>query len=195
MHKHGSVTEHLKKENESLRIELNILSSRVRTMDQLSRSSNLELQCVPEHKSENLLNTVKQLGRVVNCPINDSDILYCSRVAKNNPKSSRPRTILVKLITPRLRDSLLASTIMYNKDHPKEKLNSSSLGIDDKKSAIYVSENLTMENKSLHAAARLRAKQLNYKYVWVRGGRIYVRKGPEFESVYIRNSDTLNKLT
>lgn len=185
----------LKTENQQLRSEVNVLSNRVRQMDQLSRSANLELQCVPEHKAENVLSIVKQLGQVVKCPINDSDISYCSRVAKSNPKSSRPRTILVKFNTPRTRDSLLAATIQHNKLHPDEKLNTSILGLDDKKIALFVTENLTVENKNLHAAARLRAKELNYKFVWVRGGRVYMRKSVDAETVFIRNMDSINNLT
>ncbi|KAF9411601.1 hypothetical protein HW555_009673 [Spodoptera exigua] len=192
---HNSTIKLLKNENEQLRSEVAVWSNRVRQMDQLSRSTNIELQCVPEHKAENVLCIVKQLGQVVKFPISDGDIAYCSRVAKSDPKSSRPRTILVKFSIPRIRDSLLAATIQYNKDNPNKKLNTSTLGLDDKKIAIFVTENLTMENKNLHAATRLRAKELNYKFVWVRGGRVYVRKSIETEKVFIRNMDSLNKLT
>ncbi|CAH0703179.1 unnamed protein product [Spodoptera exigua] len=178
---HNSTIKLLKNENEQLRSEVAVWSNRVRQMDQLSRSTNIELQCVPEHKAENVLCIVKQLGQVVKFPISDGDIAYCSRVAKSDPKSSRPRTILVKFSIPRIRDSLLAATIQYNKDNPNKKLNTSTLGLDDKKIAIFVTENLTMENKNLHAATRLRAKELNYKFVWVRGGRVYVRKSIETE--------------
>ncbi|CAH0401661.1 unnamed protein product [Chilo suppressalis] len=192
--KHSSDINTLNKENELLRCELNALSSRVRQMDQLSRSANLELQCVPEHRSENVLSIVKQLSGVVKCPVNDSDISYCSRIAKSNNNSERPRSILVKFSTPRLRDTVLAASIQYNKKNPDEKLNSSTLGIDDKKTPIFVVENLTPENRHLHAAARLRAKQLDYKYVWVRAGRVYMRKTDDSEPIFIRNIDVINNL-
>ncbi|XP_028166246.1 uncharacterized protein LOC114357028 [Ostrinia furnacalis] len=191
---HGTKIKQLETVNNELRSELITLSNRVRQMDQMSRSSNLELQCVPEHRSENVISVIKQLGHVINHPINDCDILYCSRIAKSNPNSSRPRSILVKFATPRTRDSVLAASIQYNKTHQKEKLNTSVLGLDDKRSPVYVVENLTVENKSLHAAARLRAKQLSFKYVWVRGGRVYVRKSDTSEAVFIRDLDTLNNL-
>lgn len=189
-----SMVNKLKNENDSLRSEVASLSSRMRLMDQLSRSTNLELQCVPERKTENVITIVKQLGSVVGCPLSDVDITYCSRTAKANPNTSRPKSILVKLSTPRMRDSLLAATILYNKKHPNEKLNTSILGLDDKKLPVYVVENLSSENKQLHAAARLRAKQLGYKYVWVRSGRVYMRKSDASEAVYVRNEDVINSL-
>lgn len=186
----------IKKENESLKNDLMATSARCIQLDQLMRSSNLELQCVPEHKTENIITVVKQLGKVVACPINDTDISYCSRIAKKDPKSLRPRAILVRLSSPRLRDTLLAATIKYNRQNPNDKLNSSHLGLsEDKKSAIYVTENLSPENKSLHAAARLKARELNYKHVWVRSGRIYMRKTDTSEYIFVRNAATLEKLS
>lgn len=157
---HGSKLQFLEKENDIMRSELQSLSSRVRQMDQMSRSTNLELQCVAEHRTENVLAIVKQLCSVVKCPINDHDIAYCSRVAKSNPNSPRPRSISLKFASPRMRDTVLAASISYNKDHKNDKLNSSQLGLDDKKTPIYVVENLTVENKSLHAAAPCEATQL-----------------------------------
>ncbi|KAF9824022.1 hypothetical protein SFRURICE_020288 [Spodoptera frugiperda] len=59
----NSIIKQLKTENQQLRSEVNVLSNRVRQMDQLSRSANLEIQCVPEHKAENVLSIVRQLGQ------------------------------------------------------------------------------------------------------------------------------------
>lgn len=185
----------LRKENDSLRTAVNSLTTRLNQMDQVSRAPNLEIQCVPENRSENLLTIVKQVGRVINCPVADSEIHYCSRTAKVNHQSTRPRNILVKFSHPRLRDEFLAAVITYNKKHPDDKLNTSHLGIGgDKKSSVYVAENLSPENKSLHSAARIRAKELNYKFVWVRAGRIYMRKTETSGFVFVRDMDTLNKL-
>ena len=185
----------IKKENETLKNDLIAISGRCSQLDQLMRSSNLELQCVPEHRTENIISIVKQLGKVVACPINDTDISYCSRIAKKDPRSPRPRAILITLNSPRQRDTLLAATIKYNKQHPNDKLNSGDLGIGgNKKSAIYVTENLSPENKSLHAAARLKARELKFRHVWVRSGRIYMRKTDTSEYIYVRNAATLEKL-
>ena len=183
------------KQNETLRSELNIITNRFNQLEQVSRSSNLEIQCVPERKAENLLSMVRQLGKTVSFPINESDVFYCSRVAKKNPESPRPRSILIKLNSPRARDSLLAATIKYNKSHPQDRLNTGHLGFGtEKKMAVYVTENLTPENKLLHAATRVRARELQYKHVWVRGGRIYMRKSDTSEYVLVRNKSTLDHL-
>lgn len=186
----------LKIETEALKTTNRVLSSRLAQIDQHSRASNVEIQCVPENKQENLINTIVQLGRVIKCPINETQIQYCSRIAKLNSSSPRPRSILVKFNSPRLRDEFLAATSKFNRTNRDEKLNTSHLGIGGvKKSAIFVAENLTHENKRLHAAARSKAKELGYKFVWVRDSRIYMRKDEHTSHVYIKDIDLLNKLS
>ncbi|KAL4709609.1 hypothetical protein ACJJTC_007340 [Scirpophaga incertulas] len=160
------------KDEESLRSDLKCITNRFNQLEQITRASNLELQCAPERKSENLLTIVQQLAKTVSCPINESDVFYCSRIAKKNPDSPRPRSILIKLSTPRARDTLLARRV-----------------------AVYVAENLSPENKVLHAMARSRARELQYKHVWVRGGRIYMRKTDTSEYVLVRNESTLDGLS
>lgn len=44
---------------------------------------------------------------------------------------------------------------------------------------------LSPVNKSLHAAARIRAKELNYKYTWINNGRIFMRKDDFGEAILI----------
>lgn len=185
----------LSDENCSLRRDVMNLTTHCNQMDQLSRAVNLEIQCVPEHKNENITRIVQQLGKIVSCPINETDISHCTRVAKKNPKSPRPRTILVRFTSPRLRDSLLAASIKYNKCNQNDKLNSSHLGLsDESKPAIYVAENLSPENKALHAATRARARELGYQFVWVRNGRVFVRKDVSSPSIVIRDISCLNSL-
>ncbi|CAG4949239.1 unnamed protein product [Colias eurytheme] len=100
----------------------------------------------------------------------DTDILLCTRVAKLNTQSSRPRSIIVKFSSPRLRDTFLAATSTFNKKKDlTEKLNTSHLGIAaNPPIPIYVTEHLSPINKTIYAAARLKSKEQHYKFVWVR---------------------------
>lgn len=185
----------LRKDNETLRSTTQTLTKRIQHMEQYVRANNLELQCVPENKAENIVTTITQLARVIKCDISDSDIHYCSRIAKLDPTSQRPRSILVKLSSPRLRDTFLAAAIKFNKSNPEEKLNTSHLGIGgEKKTPIFVVEHLSPDNKYLHAAARKKANELRYKFVWVRGGKIFMRKTESSEYIYVRDLSHLNNL-
>lgn len=45
--------------------------------------------------------------------INDNEIFYCSRIAKQKASSVRSRCILVKFNMPRTRDTFLAAVVLY----------------------------------------------------------------------------------
>lgn len=185
----------LEKENEILRSSVRDMGVRLNQMEQRARSCNIEIQCVPEHRSENILKVIQQLGETVNVKINEANVLHCTRISKKQANSNRPRSILVQLPSPRARDTILAAVIKYNKSHPQDKLHSGHLGIAaDPPQPIFVVEHLSSENKSIHAATRKRAKELEYKFVWVRNGRIFVRKDDASEAIFINNLEKLNSL-
>ena len=190
----GKEMERLSKENEALKSSNTDLTTKIRVLDQQSRAANLEIQCVPEYKDENLVSTVLQLSNIIDHPVNEDDIQHCARTAKADPDNPRPRTILVRLRSPRQRDGFLASAAAFNKANTASKLNTGHLGIGGDKRPIFVTENLSPENKKLHAAARIKAKSLGYRFVWVRNGRIFVKKGEESKYVLIKNQDTINGL-
>ncbi|KAF9406251.1 hypothetical protein HW555_013310 [Spodoptera exigua] len=167
----------LMRENCSLTKSISDITKRMNILEQHARSNNVEIQCIPEHPSENLINTVLQLGKVIKCDIKDTDIQLTTRIAKKDANNKRPKSVLVKFTSPRVRDTFLAASLQFNKNNPKSKLNSSHLGIaNDKPVPIYVVEHLSPENKALHAATRVRAKELGYRFVWVRNGRIFIKK-------------------
>lgn len=187
----------LKEHNTKLEATINTLNIRVNELEQRSRYNNLELQCVPERKNENLIKIVEQLGSVIGLDITTEKIMNVTRVAKVNRQSTRPRSIIVQFNSPLTRDSVLAAVIKYNKNNPRNKLNTSHIGIgmSGEKQPIYVMEHLSPENKALHAAARLKAKEKGYKYVWVRNGRILMRKDDNSDYKVVKNIDFLSNLS
>lgn len=181
----------LKSDNTKLKSTVLDLSNRLNMVEQNMRECNIEVNGIPEHKTENLVKTIEQLANVIDAPIVPEDILYVTRVAKLNRESDRPRTVVAKLRTPRQRDEVLAAVTAFNKKNPNDKLSSQHLGFGDVRKPVYVSEHLSPANKSLHAAARLKARELGYKFTWIRNGRIFVRKDEFGEFLLIRNSENL----
>lgn len=185
----------LESDNEKLKTSYCELKSSVNVMEQQARSNNMEIQCVPENKSENLVSTVLQLGRVLDCDVTEADISHCTRIAKLNTQNQRPRSIVVKFNTQRSRDKFITGASKFNKTNNKDKLNTSHLGIAcDRPQPVYVVEHLTPENKDIHAAARTRARELGFKHVWVRSGRVLMRETDASETILVRNKDFLKTL-
>lgn len=120
--------------------------------------------------------------------------MSCNRVQKQNKSSNLPKTVICRLVNKLKRDNLLAAVYKYNRSHPKEKLNTKLLGYGDKESPVYISEHLTQANKSLHAITRIWAKEHKFKYVWVRNGKIFLRKDDENPARLVLHQDFLKTL-
>ncbi|CAG4914395.1 unnamed protein product [Colias eurytheme] len=187
----------LEMDNIKLVQSVNDMKKSLNMIEQHARSSNIELQCVPEYRNENLINTVLQLSKVIKCEIKDTDIILCTRVAKLNTQSSRPRSIIAKFSSPRLRDTFLAASSTFNKKKDiTEKLNTSHLGIAaNPPSPIYVTEHLSPTNKTIYAAARLKSKEQHYKFVWVRNGKVFMKKDETSNTIFIDSLEKLSSLS
>lgn len=186
----------LERDNAHLKTTVNELTTRLQSVEQNLRENNIEINGLPEHKTENLLDTMMQLGRITDCPLEKQDVLKVSRVARLSQKSDdiRPRAVVVRLQSHIVRDTIIAAVAKFNKKNPQDKLSSHHLGLGGTRCPVYVSEHLSPFNKALHAAARLKAKALSYRFVWVRNGRIYVRKNETSQAVHIRCKDSLAKI-
>ncbi|VVD01418.1 unnamed protein product [Leptidea sinapis] len=100
-------------------------------------------------------------------------------------------SIILRLASPRARETVLASYFNFNKHNPSDKLNSSHLGIGGDKEPIYLMEHLSPSNRELHAQARIFKKENQYKYVWVRNGRVMLRKDDSTSAVWVKNTEIL----
>ncbi|KAL4719597.1 hypothetical protein ACJJTC_013761 [Scirpophaga incertulas] len=107
--------ETLQTENSRLQKDVKSLEERLIAAEKLSRSKNIEIQAVPERKNEDLLRMFKKLCEAINLPLVDAEVHACRRVAKMDPKSDRPRNILVSLASPIIRDKILSAAARFNK--------------------------------------------------------------------------------
>lgn len=180
--------------NERLHSMISSLNLRINVLEQHLRENNLEIQGVPEQKNENIVTIVNRIADVVSHKLKDEDLLNCTRVAHKNKDNKNPRAIIVQLRSNRCRDEFYSAVARYNRSHPSGKLGSFLLDYTGPNSPIYVSEHLSPANKSLHAATRAKAKELAYKFVWVRNGRIFMRKNETSPFIHIRSEQTLNLL-
>lgn len=190
-----TIIKDLKVDNEMLKTTVTDLSRRLNMVEQNAREANVEINGIPEHKTENLVKTMEQIIKAVNAHnVSVEDVIHVTRVAKLNRGDERPRTVVAKLRTPRHRDEILAAVTKFNKKQSNDKLSSHHLGIGGARSPIYVSEHLSPVNKAIHAAARIKAKELGYKFTWVRNGRIFIRKDEGSEFLLVRGMESLKYL-
>ncbi|CAH2097822.1 unnamed protein product [Euphydryas editha] len=191
MAERATIIAHLQKENDQLRVSVKDLQTRLNTVELHMRECNVEINGIPEHRTENLVNTIAQLNATVGISISTDEIQHVTRVAKLNKRSDKPRSVIVKYRSTKHRDALLAAVSQFNRKNPDDKLSSHHLGIGGPRAPVYVSEHLTPGSKSLHAATRLKAKEMNYRFTWIRNGKVYVRKDEFSQAILIKTEDSL----
>ncbi|CAK1555307.1 unnamed protein product [Leptosia nina] len=79
----------LEVENNELKSNVCDLQLRCNNIEQRLRQNNIEIQCIPEHKNENLLSIINNLATVVGCELDSKEILNFTRTAKANRTSTR----------------------------------------------------------------------------------------------------------
>ncbi|XP_022194553.2 uncharacterized protein LOC111052228 [Nilaparvata lugens] len=147
------------KENCQLREEINFLQQR-------SRIENIEITGVPQTDSENIYSVLGAVAKAIGVPYKDDDIAIAHRV----PNTGGNFNIIVKFVARKIKIAWLEAA------KKKRGINSSDLGLGLPKSAVYINEHLSPINKQLLGKAKELRKNGKLTYVWVKSGKIFVRK-------------------
>lgn len=170
----------VKKQNKSLKLEIN-------SNDQRERLLNVEIIGIPESKDENLLAFVTEIGKKVGVDIAQNDILHVHRVTPRTKVQGRPRVIIAKLSSRLIKDNLISCM-------RKHRLLTDALGFPGVPKPIYVNEHLTIYNKHLLKICKDTAKLKQYQYVWLKNGRIAVRKNDTSPAIRIFSEEDVKKI-
>ncbi|KAL0810238.1 hypothetical protein ABMA28_011019 [Loxostege sticticalis] len=182
----------MEKEKSVLQSGLLSLERRLASLERSSRSHNLEIHSIPEKKSEDLMAMIKNLGERIKVTIPETCTIR--RISKFNKSSDRPRNILVTFPSEHHRDSVIAAFRKYNKVNVGSPLNSANLGVPGEPHRVYIVEHLSPECKELYFEVRKAAKERNFKFVWIKYGRIYVRKDESAAPIHVRDIKVLSNL-
>lgn len=157
------------------------LQCEVNDAEQYSRASNLEIHGLPFNRTENLSASVRDLATKLSLPIpQPGDVLAVHRLPG---KSGAVPPVLIRFASAPLRDRWLAA---------RSKL--STLRETASTARLFFNENLTRGNKELFWKARSRGKDKNYRYIWVKRGKIYAKKADGAPLVKIACTRDLDKI-
>lgn len=190
----------LKEENEKLKRELDCLCTKVRDIsdsncrnDQWVRRSNIQINGIPEKRTENLLNIVKSLAQSCEFAINvDTDIDFVTRIAvKNDVDNKTPKPIIVKMHSRYKKDDFLLSL------RKLKNCTAADIGVTGAQSSnkIFFNDHLSARNKYLLRQAKRMAKEKGYAYCWVRNCTVMVRRSDQSPILHITSEESLNKIT
>lgn len=192
---------------ETMESTITNLQSRIQSLEidaeHKNREANLkclEFRGIPENQGESpeiLKDIIYNISKTTNCSLGSKDIEEIYRVTRREkhtqPKDNKPRTVIVKLTSVTHKENLHSAIKKFNHcENIEDKMNTSVIGMSGPKNPIYVSELLTFQAKRLWFLARQLARERSYRYVWIKAGRIFVKKDENSRPILI---DSEQKLT
>ena len=169
------------------------LQERIQEMEQYSRNKNIEISNVPELKDEtelDLIRIVEKIAEKGNIPFQKEEIDVLHRLPTK--KMTRAKNIVVQFKTRTARNLFLSK-----KKHgvTAEDLMDQGRGPNSTPTPIYINEHLTSQMKNLLWLTKQAAREKEYKMVWTREGKIFVKKDiGARETIRIRRKEDLNKI-
>lgn len=165
-----------KDENSLLNKNLGNARDEINDLQQRSRLNNIIINGIPEARGEDVTKLVENLGDKMKIPNAASHIQVAHRVKSMNESKTKP--IVVRLLNTKTRD-------IWTKAFREQKLWHQK---------IYVNEHLTKRNQDLHRMTKAMKEKYQYKYVWVRDCKIFVRKNETARVYVVRNEKDLERI-
>lgn len=170
------------RENRELKAQNERLERRLQEVEQYQRANNIEIKGIPLDGEP--ISLVKQIGELVTEEINEADIDICHRVptAKHNETN-----IIVRFVRRIKRNAFLTKA-------RKAKLDTRMLGFDES-CPVYINEHLTRQGKQLLGAAIQKKRDVQWKFVWTSGGKVFARRNETSPVLRIFSTEDLEKMT
>lgn len=171
-------------ENKALKEKVQLLENRLDDAEQYSRANCIEIQGVPT-KHDDVMETVKNIGQALGIQVTEPMIDACHILGNQRNTNATPG-IIVKFVRRFDAENFIS------KRRQKRDFSTRHLGLPTD-NPVYINESLTPTRRKLLSAARDLKRRQGCKWVWVRGGKILLRKEENGPVTVIRSqADLLN---
>lgn len=176
----------LRQENERITQEMRELKIRMRHMEQYSRRSNIEIAGVPQTAKEDVMSVIGDVGKAIGITLRPEEVMATHRVPSFRSEKIPP--LIVQFTSKMVRDEWITrarerrdlTADLVNRDFPKRR--------------VFIGEHLTPETKMLLSSTKERCKTVDWRYVWCREGKVFVRKAEKEKCIRIDSIDDLAKI-
>lgn len=175
----------LQKTVASMETTIASLSSQICASDQRSRLNNVEIKGVPFRREENLFSLVESISKVIDHSFSKSQINYLNRAPLHG---SKDKTIIVSFINRYVKEEFIAYA------RACKTLSAADIGFSGVNQRIFVNDHLNATMKTLLNKTKSLAKEKKYNYVWVKYGKIHIRKNDTSPAFVVSRETDLNKI-
>lgn len=179
-------------ENKKNATTIQYLEEQLEATQRMQRMNHIEIRNVPVSSGEDIQQIVKSIGAKIGENINNGDLRNAHRLHTKNKEKMH---IIVEFNNTFKKEKFLTSFKKCNLAHPDRKLTVDDIGVPGKTgSLIYMSELLTPKARQLFYQARLLAKSENYKFCWIKRGKVFMKKNEESAAILFSNAEYLGFL-
>lgn len=164
--------------------QMKMLENKVHEIEQYGRNRNVEIKGVEELGNEKLDEIVVSIANKCGVTIDKVDIDVVHRISNRNGKE--PRDIIAQFKNRDVRDAIMKAK--------KIKINNKDVTTGKLDKAIYVNEHLSAHYKMLFWETKIKCTEKGYRYVWVKNGKILVRKSDNEQVLRVQNVEDLKKI-
>lgn len=182
--------EQLEIENRELKKEMGKFQNKLNDLEQYGRRNNVEVHGIDEKEGEDVTKLIIELGANLNFKAEElkGQIEAAHRLKPkkvDNKPRTRPAPIIVRFLSRVTQENWMA----------KHKTGLASFNIIEggSQTDIYISENLTAENRHLAYLARKAGRELRFKYVWTKYGTVFMRKDEKSRVLKIDSEEDIPK--
>ncbi|KAG7303796.1 hypothetical protein JYU34_010692 [Plutella xylostella] len=159
---------------------------------------------IPEENGENPLQIVALVATKLGVKLDERDIVSAERVGPRHRSgrasgesgegagaggsAERPRPLVVRVTRRALKDELIKSARV------RRGATTADLGLSAAPRPFYVNDRLTKTNRLLFNRAREAKKQLHWRFVWTKQGRVYARQEEGKARHWIRSEGDLTRV-
>lgn len=149
--------------------------------EQYSRKGNMEIHGFPMAVNENLSEWIVQLAEMLKVPkFSAGDIVAIHRLPA---KQGFIPAVLVRFASVAIKETWFGLRGKLRQLYESDAL-----------PRLFFNENLTRTNRRLFSLARVAAKANNYKFVWVKGGKIFVKKFEDAPLIRVNSEADIGKI-
>lgn len=177
-----SENKRITEENLLIKKEVKDLKLSVTELKQYSRRANLEISDIPESENEIINDILLKMGKLAECDI-VNNVVTAHRVPRF--VKDRTKSIIVQFKSKPIKDEI-------QKKLKERKMTTSEIDPSFPDVPIFFNEHLTPELKKVFYLSRNFKKVNNFKFCWVRDGKIYLRKNETSKIYRIQTDEDLN---
>lgn len=168
--------------------QISEMDKRINKLEQQAINKNIEINNI-QNKEMSAVEVVKKIAASLTIDLEQHDISNAYRLRNNENKIVVEFSTLNKKreLMSKIRGHRIEANILYEDESNNANNNSNN-------NYVYVNDQLTANNRRLLWLTKIKAKECNWKFVWVKNGNIFARKIENSPAIIINNAADIESI-